>query len=74
MWSFMNLGDRLISTTHRFDRFKTVFKTIQEIEKISDSIDKLNDDIQAEISKTIELPNLEHSLKKCDDVIEINDD
>ena len=45
-------------------------KTIEEIEKISASIDKLNDEIQNEISKNAEI--IEKEL--LNEVIEINDD
>ena len=49
---------------------KTCPKTIEEIEKISASIEKLNDEIQNEISKDAEIIEKE----SLNEVIEINDD
>ena len=49
---------------------KTCPKTIEEIEKISASIDKLNDEIQNEISKNAEIIETE----SLNEIIEINDD
>ena len=49
---------------------KTCPKTIEEIEKISASIDKLNDQIQNEISKNAEIIETE----TLNEIIEINDD
>ena len=49
---------------------KTCLKTIEEIEKISASIEKLNDEIQNEISKDAEIIEKE----SLNEVIEINDD
>ena len=49
---------------------KTCPKTIEEIEKISASIDKLNDQIQNEISKNAEIIETE----SLNEIIEINDD
>ena len=49
---------------------KTCPKTIEEIEKISASIEKLNDEIQNEISKDAEIIDKE----SLNEVIEINDD
>lgn len=48
---------------------KTCPKTIEEIEKISASIDKLNDQIQNEISKNAEIIETE----TLNEIIEIND-
>lgn len=50
--------------------YQTGIQTIEEIEKISASIDKLNDEIQNEISKNAEI--IEKEL--LNEVIEINDD
>ena len=49
---------------------KTCPKTIEEIEKISASIDKLNDQIQNEISKNAEIIETE----SLNEIVEINDD
>jgi len=50
--------------------YQTGIQTIEEIEKISASIDKLNNEIQNEISKNAEIIQTE----SLNEVIEINDD
>lgn len=52
--------------------YQTGIQTIEEIEKISASIDKLNDQIQNEISRKNAETNIE--IDSLNEVIEINDD
>lgn len=52
--------------------YQTGIQTIEEIDKISASIDKLNDQIQNEISRKNAETNIE--IDSLNEVIEINDD